>query len=64
MTKIVKCGCDGFLGNKQAAQFQDGKYGDHMRVYNITNDGKKMRCSICARETGCDGSTDSKRKGK
>ena len=64
MTKIAKCSCDSYLGNKQAAQFQDSFYGEKMRVFNVTNDNKKMKCSVCAREVGCDGSVDSKRKGK
>lgn len=64
MTKISRCGCDGFLGNKQAAQFQDKQYGEGLRVFNITNDNKKMSCTVCKREVGCDGSVDSKKKGK
>lgn len=63
MTKIMACGCDGFLGNKKAAQFQDTQYGEHKRVFNVTNDSKKARCSVCNRETGLDGS-DTKRRGK
>lgn len=52
-TEIKKCGCDGYLGNKRGAEYQDKKYGTGMRAHNIVNgEQKKSKCSVCGRESG------------
>jgi hypothetical protein len=48
--RMVKCGCDGYLGNKSAANYQDKAYGAGMRVASPTSTPKKFRCTICQRE--------------
>jgi hypothetical protein len=30
--------------------FQDRRYGAHMRVANVSGDGKKYRCTVCGKE--------------
>ena len=39
MTKILKCNCQHVM--------QDRLHGNHMRVFNITGDGKSARCTVC-----------------
>lgn len=52
--KLVKCGCDGFMGNHSAANFQDSVYGHGMRTCNPAvspSPGVKVfRCTVCGKE--------------
>lgn len=43
-TKTVHCNCE--------SKFQDEKYGKGMRVHNLTEDGRKGRCTVCGNEKG------------
>ena len=37
--KVEKCKCE--------HSFQDKEYGKKMRVYNTSEDGKKLKCTVC-----------------
>ncbi len=56
-TELIKCSCDGFLGNRAAAKFQDAAYGAGVRVHNKTakSDAAVFRCSVCRAERGQSG---------
>lgn len=67
---LLKCGgCDSYLGNKSAANFQDRQYGHFMRVHTpITKEpkGAWWRCVLCRKErSSTDGSemVEKKKKG-
>lgn len=47
---VKKCGCAGNAGNNQAAKYQDQKYGQDMRVLNVSVDNKSASCTVCGKE--------------
>lgn len=52
-SKILKCSCDSYLGNRAAAQYQNTVYGLGNRVHNpISKEpkGAHWRCSVCNNE--------------
>ncbi len=49
---VLECGCDGFLGNRAAALYQDTAYGRGMRAHNPTAKEDVFRCTICEKERG------------
>ena len=64
-TIVMKCSCDGFLGNKAAARYQDAQNGAGLRVHNKTTKENTFRCTVCGTErgvTGGEGKKDSKKK--
>ena len=46
---IKKCGCKGTPDD--SSKFQDKKYGDGMRVMNLSMKGDTATCTICNKET-------------
>ena len=49
--KMIKCGCQGNLGNTRGAAYQDAVYGENMRVCSVvTGSEKTYRCSVCGKE--------------
>lgn len=53
VTKIIKCNCDGYLGNSSGSTYQDNTYGKNMRAHNVIAKEPKnsnFRCTICQTE--------------
>lgn len=52
--KLVKCGCDGYLGNRNGAKYQDEVYGVGMRSCNPATSPspgvKVFHCTVCGKE--------------
>lgn len=45
MTKTVYC--KHCASQKIHHEFQDKTYGEYQRLFNVSDDGKKMTCTIC-----------------
>ena len=44
---IKKCGCKG--NPSHASDFQDSRYGDGMRVYNLDQKKVEATCTVCGK---------------
>ena len=45
---VKRCGCKGNPDN--SSKYQDKKYGDGMRVMNLSQKGDSATCSVCGKE--------------
>lgn len=45
---IKKCGCK--INPSNASDYQDKKYGDGMRVMNLSQKGDTSKCTVCGKE--------------
>jgi len=63
-TKIIKCGCDGYLGKRQGSEFQESAYKGGLRVHNSTSKEHTYRCSVCGIERSHGGGDDNDKKKK
>jgi hypothetical protein len=65
---VLKClNCDSYLGKKEAANFQDERYGRFMRVHTpISKDpkGSWWRCVLCHKERSSTDGTEAIEKKK
>ncbi len=41
-TTVKQCDCKG-----PGAEFQDKTYGKNMRLCNVSEDGKRSKCTVC-----------------
>jgi hypothetical protein len=66
---VIKCNCDGYLGNSTASNWQNVQYGQNLRAHNPTRKepiGSHWRCTICGLEhsKGLSEESNSKSKSK
>jgi hypothetical protein len=44
---LLFCGCDGYMGKSQGAEYQDLRYGKGQRVHVADQEKEKFTCTVC-----------------